>query len=679
VMVWGEENDEYGARHVGEIYLSTVSQTTTQIAGIYIKGNLGHEDYSLADEATTGIYIEGDLLDMFVVSSCAVDVEVGGDVYDNLSLGNMTGDVTIGGNLYDGITFSRNGTTQVLGSGPHTAGGCCGDFPFSGDVSINGSLSGNLVFRDEMAGTVDVAGAFSGIFQTRDIFSGTVQIQGNTSPGSGTPNFDVWQDMGGQILIDGSLGGLIDIDGDLVKPGRIEIADAVNQSDPNVPAIHIHGWIDGTPAEEPEDPMVEVGGELDGIIAIDGGMNNAVNGPEIQVGSLDPNDPNSLGAITIDYDGWNDADDWDPNAVIKVDTTEYTENTPAARVYRISKCKGDLDNDRDLDSVDQDAMDLTMPQYASARPGLLESHYHHADVDDDHDVDGTDATLLDWLITEGCTGCMTGGQLDTCNADIVEDGIVDLADLAQLLAHYGTTTGATRNDGDLDDDGDVELADLAELLSHYSGLCGCFDAGGGGEDGGGGGEDSTYVTVTVAAYNTGGYSGGGFSGEVDHFVFDLKIEVDDPNNDDWLVTGAVLDASNDATFLLSTTATTPNQYATFVAAPWTSVPGTPTADLAGAYDPPDPNEVFTTTALNLGWYDTAESNDGPATVMRLVIDVSEVDGADVSGGFGSVYFSTTGPANKDDILVADLASGTSTVDLAPALRPYSGEFYVIRE
>jgi hypothetical protein len=162
-------------------------------------------------------------------------------------------------------------------------------------------------------------------------------------------------------------------------------------------------------------------------------------------------------------------------------------------------------------------------------------------------------------------------------------------------------------------------------------------------------------------------------------VFDLKIEVDDPNNDDWVVTGAELGASNDAAFRLSTTATTPNQYATFVAAPWTSVPGTPTADLAGAYDPPDPNEVFTTTALNLGWYDTAESNDGPATVMRLVIDVSEVDGADVSGGFGSVYFSTTGPANKDDILVADLASGTSTVDLAPALRPYSGEFYVIRE
>jgi hypothetical protein len=41
--------------------------------------------------------------------------------------------------------------------------------------------------------------------------------------------------------------------------------------------------------------------------------------------------------------------------------------------------------------------------------------------------------------------------------------------------------------------------------------------------------------------------------------------------------------------------------------------------------------------------------------------------------------SNDGPANKDDILVADLASGTSTADLAPALKSYAGEFYVIGE
>jgi hypothetical protein len=140
------------------------------------------------------------------------------------------------------------------------------------------------------------------------------------------------------------------------------------------------------------------------------------------------------------------------------------------------------------------------------------------------------------------------------------------------------------------------------------------------------------------------------------------------------VTGAVLDASNDATFRLSTSATTPDKYATFVAAPWTTVPGSATANLAGAYDPPDPNEVFTTTDINVGWYDTAESHDGPAAVMRIVIDVSEVEGADVSSGFGSVYFGAK--VGKSDILVADLASGTYTAESAPNAELLSGNFWV---
>lgn len=51
--------------------------------------------------------------------------------------------------------------------------------------------------------------------------------------------------------------------------------------------------------------------------------------------------------------------------------------------------------------------------------------------------------------------------------DLDGDGDVDLTDLAQLLAHYGMTEGATYEDGDLDGDGDVDLTDLAGLLAHY--------------------------------------------------------------------------------------------------------------------------------------------------------------------------------------------------------------------
>lgn len=51
--------------------------------------------------------------------------------------------------------------------------------------------------------------------------------------------------------------------------------------------------------------------------------------------------------------------------------------------------------------------------------------------------------------------------------DINHDGVVDLADLAQLLSNYGMTSGADYEDGDINHDGAVDLADLAELLAHY--------------------------------------------------------------------------------------------------------------------------------------------------------------------------------------------------------------------
>jgi WD40 repeat protein len=54
--------------------------------------------------------------------------------------------------------------------------------------------------------------------------------------------------------------------------------------------------------------------------------------------------------------------------------------------------------------------------------------------------------------------------------DLDFDGDVDLSDLAQLLASYGTTGGALYEDGDLDCDGDVDLSDLAALLAVY-GTC----------------------------------------------------------------------------------------------------------------------------------------------------------------------------------------------------------------
>jgi hypothetical protein len=61
---------------------------------------------------------------------------------------------------------------------------------------------------------------------------------------------------------------------------------------------------------------------------------------------------------------------------------------------------------------------------------------------------------------------LSSADLTFCG-DVDHDGDTDLADLAQLLGNYGTTSDACYEDGDLDYDGDVDLSDLAEMLGHY--------------------------------------------------------------------------------------------------------------------------------------------------------------------------------------------------------------------
>ncbi|MFN0137620.1 MAG: hypothetical protein ACKVS9_16065, partial [Phycisphaerae bacterium] len=55
---------------------------------------------------------------------------------------------------------------------------------------------------------------------------------------------------------------------------------------------------------------------------------------------------------------------------------------------------------------------------------------------------------------------------------------VGLTDLATLLAHFGTPSGATFRNGDLDGDFDVDLSDLATMLAAFGTICApCPDGG----------------------------------------------------------------------------------------------------------------------------------------------------------------------------------------------------------
>ncbi|MBI5863588.1 MAG: hypothetical protein HZB38_03585 [Planctomycetes bacterium] len=58
-----------------------------------------------------------------------------------------------------------------------------------------------------------------------------------------------------------------------------------------------------------------------------------------------------------------------------------------------------------------------------------------------------------------------------CPGDLDGDGQRNLLDLAHLLTHFGTPSGAHPEDGDLDRDGDVDLQDLAFLLAVFGVPC----------------------------------------------------------------------------------------------------------------------------------------------------------------------------------------------------------------
>lgn len=60
---------------------------------------------------------------------------------------------------------------------------------------------------------------------------------------------------------------------------------------------------------------------------------------------------------------------------------------------------------------------------------------------------------------------------ENCPADLDGDGSVGLSDLAVLLSHFGTQSGASEADGDMNGNGSVDLADLAIMLAAFGSAC----------------------------------------------------------------------------------------------------------------------------------------------------------------------------------------------------------------
>lgn len=92
-----------------------------------------------------------------------------------------------------------------------------------------------------------------------------------------------------------------------------------------------------------------------------------------------------------------------------------------------------------------------------------------ADFNADGRVDVAATFVTSNLI--GSASVLLNTSVCPCPSDLDDDGAVSLSDLAILLAHFGTSSGATDADGDSDADGDVDIQDLANLLAHFGSTC----------------------------------------------------------------------------------------------------------------------------------------------------------------------------------------------------------------
>jgi len=96
--------------------------------------------------------------------------------------------------------------------------------------------------------------------------------------------------------------------------------------------------------------------------------------------------------------------------------------------------------------------------------GTFDDCNENAILDSDDIASGRSADVNDNGVPDECESV-------GCFGDINFDGVINLGDLGELLAHYGMTSGAMFEHGDLDEDGDVDLSDLGALLSVYGQSC----------------------------------------------------------------------------------------------------------------------------------------------------------------------------------------------------------------
>jgi hypothetical protein len=375
LMVAGDQGRPFGARDVEQISLGYEGAS---IEGLWISGDLGNDYLSTFGHAR--------------------NVSIGGNLLSPLhSTSDVTG-FTVSGTLGANVTCASLANVDIFGTGTHTGNLTVGS-GYAGRIRVYGAYGGNMSFAGSLSGQVLVDAPLSGQITVNGALlarppedpisisvgsltsTGTINVHG---PAAGA--LSVAGDTTGTIQIDDALSGQIAIAGALLNGpaendlsvGSMTTTGAIHVTGPASAVLSVAADMGGT---------IEIDGALTGQIRINGSLLNGPAENDIAVGSM-PTETPPTNAIVIDYDGdgWQSGDRWygGPNgAHVAVGTATYDGNSPAERIYEITPCKGDMNNDGSVDDADISGFNtarMDPDAYAEAFPGLAGSMIFHGDL-----------------------------------------------------------------------------------------------------------------------------------------------------------------------------------------------------------------------------------------------------------------------------------------------------------
>ncbi len=458
------DRDEYGLiRALGGVYDVALPVGTSITVGRDFYGaiEVGEADgtISVGDQVGSAlIHVFDDLTGSVHSDNDLAHVDIDGAVSENASitagqyllgplsvLEDMAGTIsatevvaapiTIGGNVSGQISSDHELWSVIVVEGSMEPGaavtaGAPGilDADFTGSLDVDGHVAGNLEAGHDWSGALNIGGTLSGrLHAGNDLLaevsvgamgtSAVVEVTGNLGN-----HFYSADGMGGSFTVGGNLESTIEGRGmtaDLWIKGNLTEAAAVLISCASVPCctpgtIRIDGDMSGT-IDIPV--LCDQAGDLSqGHIIVNGSF---AEGGEIHLwGHL-----TGTAFFACDYDGWDDSDDWNPNAVVIIYdpfTHYYYENTPEQHLLHITECKGDLSGDGAVNFGDINPFILALSDpagYALAFPGLDGSRVYHGDANCDQAFNFGDINTFVLLVEYHC--CM-GSDCEPCWDD--DDG-----------------------------------------------------------------------------------------------------------------------------------------------------------------------------------------------------------------------------------------------------------------